>query len=94
MRADRVVRSPSKICRACSTRSAFALDANLSVPCQNLHAQRIANLPQVLIAAPENRQLLGMALETDRDFWHAWPLAGSHGADSAHSAHGTLQASP
>ena len=59
--------------------TALSLDANLSMACQNLHPQRIANLAQVLIAAPQNRQLLRMALETDRDFWHTWPLAGPTG---------------
>ena len=47
---------------------------------QHLHPQRIANLAQVLIAAAQDRQFLRMALETDRDLWHAWPFAGSTGS--------------
>ena len=59
---------------------AFALDANLAMPGQNLDAQRIADLPEVLVSASENRQLLGMSLQNDGRFRHALPLASQDAA--------------
>ena len=54
---------------------AFPFDADLTMPRQHLDPQGIANLPQVLVSTTENSQFLGMSLQTDRDFWHASPLA-------------------
>jgi len=52
------------------------------MPRQHLDPEGIANLPQVLISTTENSQFLGMSFQTDRDFWHASPLA-DHGAPKA-----------
>jgi len=52
------------------------------MPRQHLDPEGIANLPQVLVSTTENSQLLGMSFQTDRDFWHASPLA-DHGVPKA-----------
>jgi hypothetical protein len=54
---------------------AFAFNSNLTMPCQDFDPEGIANLPQVLVSTTENRQFLGMSIQTDRDFRHASPRA-------------------
>ena len=49
----------------------LALDPDLTVPGQDLHSDRVANLPEILVAAAEDRQLFGMTIQTDCHFRHA-----------------------
>src|SRR5262249_22568460 len=57
----------------------LAFDAQLPVSRQDLDADGVADLPEMLIPAAEDGELLGMAVKTDGDFWHArlLPVASS-----------------
>ena len=45
------------------------------MPGQDLDAQRVADLTEVLVAAAEDGELLVVTVQTDRDFRHALPFA-------------------
>ena len=45
------------------------------MPGENLHSDRVANLPEILVSTTEDGQLLGMTFQTDGDFRHASPFA-------------------
>ncbi len=49
----------------------ISLDPDLAVAGEDLHTHRVANLPEILVATAEDRQLFGMTLQADCHFRHA-----------------------
>ncbi len=71
-----------------------ALDADLAVPRQDLHADRVPDLSEVLVATAEDGQLFGMTLQTDGNFRHASPFAGPRGGTRPRRRRGRPDLSP
>ena len=89
-----VRRMLSKICRAMLDAFVFTFDADLTVPRQHLHSERIANLPQVLVSTTENCQLLGVSVQVNRGFWHASPRNDPGGIATPIAAKGSAPIKP
>jgi len=49
----------------------ISFDPDLAVAGKNLDTHRVANLPEILVSAAEDRQLFGVTLQGDCHFRHA-----------------------
>ena len=58
------------------------LDPDLTMPGQDLHSDRVANLPEKLVTAAEDSELFGVTVQTDCDFRHASPFADPGGGNA------------
>ena len=60
----------------------IAFDPDLAMPGKDLDSDRVANLPEKLVTATEDSELLGVTVQTDCDFRHASPFADPGGGDA------------